>query len=67
MKETRTMMAVTAGRFPRSDPAPLNSEVLPDKDELVVETNVLGRLATFCCDVVALCISCCGTWEEMVL
>jgi hypothetical protein len=67
MKENRTMMAVTVGIFPRSDPTPLNSEVLPDKDELVVEINVLGRLATFCCDIVALCILRWGTWEEMVL
>jgi hypothetical protein len=54
------IMAVTAGRFPRSDPAPLNSEVLLDKDELVVETDILGRLTTFCCDIVVLYISCCG-------
>lgn len=51
------MIAVTVEMFPRSDPAPLNSEWLTE-DGLVTEPNELDRSGTFWYDLVGLFITC---------
>jgi hypothetical protein len=51
------MIAVTVGIFPRSDPAPLNSELLTE-DGLATDTNELDRPGTFWYDVVGFFITC---------